>query len=104
MCCCAAAARSGGWRLTRAAATRRDHAFLLAWLTKVLRDKMRPDGGQLLGLGLTWARVVFVCTPAAKAKLCRDLVEAGWSESHIASLISFECALYSFADISFSQK
>lgn len=82
----------------------KDHAFLLAWLTKVLRDKMRPDGGQLLGLGLTWARVVFVCTPAAKAKLCRDLVTAGWSESHIASLISFECALYSFADISFSQK
>jgi hypothetical protein len=81
----------------------KDHAFLLAWLTKVLRDKARPDGGQLLGLGLMWARVVFVCTPAAKAKLCRDLVTAGWSESHIASLISFECALYSFADISFLQ-
>lgn len=78
-----------------------DYAALLVWLTKVLKDKMRPDGSQLLGLGLTWAKVVFICTPAFQAKLCRDLAAAGWSAAHIALLLWFETALYSFADILF---
>lgn len=81
--------------------SQRDYAALLVWLAKVLRDKTRPDGGQLLGIGLTWAKVVFVCTPAFKDKLSRDLSTAGWSAAHISLLISFETALYRFADILF---
>ena len=81
--------------------SQRDYAALLAWLTKVLKDKMRPDGGQLLGVGLSWAKVVFICTPAFQTKLCRDLAAAGWTAAHISLLLWFETALYSFADILF---
>lgn len=81
--------------------SQKDYAALLAWLTKVLKDKMRPDGGQLLGMGLSWAKVVFICTPAFQAKLCRDLAASGWTPAHIALLLWFETALYGFAEILF---
>jgi hypothetical protein len=84
--------------------SQRDYAALLTWLTKVLRDKMRPDGCLLLGVGLTWAKVVFICTPAFQAKLCRDLSNAGWSETHIALLLRFEVELYLFEDILFPKQ
>lgn len=80
----------------------KDYQALLTWLGKVLRDKLRPDGSNLLGLGGVWSRVIFICTPAFKDKLERDLIAAGWKNFHIESLLLFECALYKFAEILFS--
>jgi hypothetical protein len=56
----------------------------------------------LLGAGMTWAKVVFVCVPAFRSKLTRDLIERGWQKNQLAALISFECSLYNFEDINFS--
>jgi len=80
----------------------KDYQALLSWLGKVLRDKMRPDGAQLLGPGVAWAQVVFICIPAFQAKLCRDLEAAGWEKTHIERSVSFCTDLYYFEDILFS--
>jgi hypothetical protein len=79
----------------------KDYKALIAWLGKIIRDKLRPEGGQLLGPGNSWERVIFICTPAFRDRLCRSLVDSGWSKNHIELLLSFECALYKFEDILF---
>jgi hypothetical protein len=79
----------------------KDYARLLNWLARVGSDALRPSGPALLGDGLRWAKAVFVCTPAFRAKLCRDLAAAGWKRSSIDSFVMFEPSLYSLEDIRF---
>lgn len=80
----------------------KDYARLLNWLTKVRSDVLRASGPVLLGSGLLWAKIVFVCTSAFQAKLCRDLLGVGWKKDSIDSLIMFAPSLYSFEDIRFA--
>lgn len=80
----------------------KDYKALLVWLGKILRDMQRPEGAQLLGPGVVWSRAIFVCTPAFRDKLRRDLAATGWKMTQIESLLWFECALYSFEDILFT--
>jgi len=80
-----------------------DYKALLAWLDKVLRDMKRPDGAQLLGPGLVWSRAIFICTPAFRDKLQRDLLAAGWTAGYLSTNLCFEVALYRFEDILFPQ-
>jgi len=80
----------------------KDYAQLLRWLAQVGIDALRPSGPTLLDKGLHWAKVVFVCTPAFQARLCRDLAAAGWKKNAIDSIIMFKPSLYSFEDIVFS--
>jgi len=79
-----------------------DYSKLLEWLGIVVRDAFRPAGQELLGDGLRWGKVVFVCTRAFRDKLSRDLTAAGWKKNHFETLISFNLSLYSFEDILFS--
>lgn len=79
----------------------RDYTRLLAWLGAVAADVAKPSGPTLLGNGAVWAKIIFVCSPASRTKLCRDLEAAGWKKSLIDALLSFEVALYSFEDILF---
>jgi hypothetical protein len=78
----------------------KDYAKLLRWLKLVAHDV----GGEskLLGDGLVWARVVFICTPAFAARLHRDLLAAGYKKSMLDTLIRCEATLYRFEDIVFS--
>lgn len=80
----------------------KEYGRLLDWLEVVRQDAGRGNGAMLLGAGLTWAKVVFICLPAFRSKLSRDLVERGWQKNQVAALISFECSLYKFEDITFS--
>ncbi|MDA8095794.1 MAG: replication-relaxation family protein [Betaproteobacteria bacterium] len=80
----------------------RDYGRLLQWLGVVGRDAFRQSGPELLRDGLRWAKVVFICTEAFCARLCRDLAAAGWKKNHIDTLLRFEMSLYTFEDISFS--
>jgi hypothetical protein len=79
----------------------RDYAQLLRWLAQVGSDILRPAHPTLLDTSLRWAKVVFVCTPAFQARLCRDLAAAGWKKNVIDSVILFKPSLYSFEDIVF---
>ena len=79
----------------------KDYAKLLSWLDNIVRDAMRPGGPALLGTGLRWGRVMFVCTEAFRHKLTRDLTGKGWEKSHFDTLIAFETTLYRFMDILF---
>ncbi|MEC5207626.1 hypothetical protein QF022_002582 [Vogesella perlucida] len=79
----------------------KDYAKLLSWLDNIVRDAMRPGGPALLGTGLRWGRVMFVCTEAFRNKLTRDLTGKGWEKSHFDTLIAFETTLYRFMDILF---
>jgi hypothetical protein len=85
----------------RSRKNKKDYAALLIWLTKVLRNKMQPGETQLLGPGVFWAKVVFICTLAFQVKLFRDLEAAGWKKSHIDHLIWCSSELYIFEDIVF---
>lgn len=78
----------------------KDYAKLLAWLKLVANDAAAES--KLLGDGLVWARVVFVCTPAFMARLRRDLLAAGCKKSALDTLVCFETKLYRFEDIAFS--
>jgi len=80
----------------------KDYAQLLCWLDVVVRDAFCPSGPTLLGERLRWSRVIFVCSAAFRAKLCRDLVMTGWTNGHIDALLLFETSLYKFKDIVFS--
>lgn len=80
----------------------KDYARLLQWLGAVGRDAFRQSGPEFLGDGLRWGKIVFICTLAFQAKLCRDLVEAGWKRNLIDAFIKFETSLYNFEDIQFS--
>lgn len=77
-------------------------AGLRCWLAAFKQDALKQSGSVLLGEKLTWAKVVFICTPAFRAKLCSDLEAAGWSEKEIKKLLKFEMSLYQFRDIIFS--
>ncbi|CBJ36691.1 protein of unknown function [Ralstonia solanacearum CMR15] len=78
----------------------RDYKKLLAWLRLVADDAAGES--KLLGNGLVWAAVVFVCTPAFMARLRRDLLAAGCKRSALDTLVRFETKLYRFEDIAFS--
>lgn len=80
----------------------KDYARLLQWLGAVGRDAFRQTGPELLGDGLRWGKVLFVCTPSFRDKLCRDLAAVGWKKMHIDTFLSFETSLYRFEDIAFS--
>lgn len=79
-----------------------DYSALLAWLGKVLRDSSRREGAQLLGLGQSWGRLMFICTPAFESKLRRDLTALGWGQQQVDALACFHSALYSLEDTLFS--
>jgi hypothetical protein len=87
--------------IERSRKSARDYAKLLSWLNTVANDAFQQSGSVLLGKGLRWAKVVFICTAAFEAKLCRDLMAAGWKKSAIDALICFETELYHFVDILF---
>jgi len=78
-----------------------DYRDLLKWLQMVARDAERPGGAQLLGKGLQWGKVVFICTRAFRAKLLRDLEAAGLKKSSAERLLWFETELYVFRDTLF---
>ncbi|WP_175764196.1 hypothetical protein [Burkholderia ambifaria] len=77
-----------------------DRAKLHAFLKAVREDANRTEGPVLLG-GLRWAKVVFICTPAFRVRLVRELKAAGWSEATIDRLTCYVDELYSFEDIAF---
>lgn len=78
----------------------KDYAKLLRWL-KLVADDFAGES-TLLGGGLVWARVVFICTLAFAARLRRDLLAAGYKKSVLDTLIRCEVTLYKFEDIVFS--
>lgn len=80
----------------------KEYQALLAWMGKVLHDSARRDGSRLLGPGQAWGRVIFVCTPAFKTKLSRDLQAAGWTQQQLDAVTCFESALYKVVETLFS--
>lgn len=80
----------------------RDYAKLLKWLDTVAADAADASGSKLLGDGMKWGKVIFVCTRAFRAKLTRDLVAKGWKKSALDALITFSTELYRFEDIVFA--
>lgn len=79
----------------------RDYIRLLQWLQTVKRDVIGKPNSDLLGKGIQWASIIFICTPAFQKKLCKDLANSGWDESSISSLITFDATLYSMLDRTF---
>lgn len=79
----------------------KDYKALLVWLGSVLQDSTRRDGPRLLGPGLVWGRVIFICTRAFEERLRKDLASAGWTQQQVDTLSCFESALYIFEDILF---
>ncbi|WP_250476210.1 hypothetical protein [Caballeronia sp. INML1] len=80
----------------------KEYARLLKWLDAVAADAASTSGSKLLGNGMKWGKVIFVCTRAFRAKLTRDLVAAGWKKSALDAFITFSTELYRFEDIVFS--
>jgi len=78
----------------------KDYMRLISWLDALCRSVM-SQGRVLVGPELRLERVVFVCSPRFSAKLCRDLMDAGWSKPKIDSLLHFETSLYRIEDIAF---
>lgn len=64
-----------------------DHARLRSTLEAFKNDALRQSGSVLLGNKLSWAKVVFICTPSFRVKLCRELEASGWSKKEIASVV-----------------
>ena len=79
----------------------KDYTKLLEWLRIVGHDAFRQSGSILLGSGLRWERIIFICTPSFCLKLINYLKSAGWKDNAINRLLSFESSLYSFKDILF---
>jgi hypothetical protein len=79
-----------------------EYARLLKWLSEVAADAASASDSKLLGSGLRWGKVIFVCTPAFESKLRRDLLATGWKRISIEALIRFETTLYRFEDIVFA--
>ena len=82
-----------------------DYAHLLRWLGVVGQDAPRPAAALMKDKDkepLRWGRVVFVCAPAFRERLCQDLKEAGWSPGKIDALIFFSTSLYPLQDIAFA--
>lgn len=80
----------------------KDYARLLRWVTTVGNDIRRPSGPQLLGARLRWAKVVFFCTSAFRAKLLRDLAAAGWTAEMVEAFVIFRKTLYSIEGMTFA--
>jgi hypothetical protein len=80
----------------------KEYASLLRWLGVAAQDAFRPAGPVLLGEKVRWGKVVFICTPAFRAKLIRDLMAVGWKKAHFDRLLKFETCLYHFEGIFFS--
>nr|WP_277627425.1 replication-relaxation family protein [Burkholderia stabilis] len=80
----------------------KEYARLLRWLDAVASDAANASGSKLLGNGLKWGKVVFVCTRAFRAKLTRDLLAKGWKKSALDALIAFSTELYRFEGIVFA--
>ena len=78
-----------------------DYSRLLRWLHDAGKDAQGPAVSALLGRDLRWGRIVFVCGPAFKEKLSRDLEAAGWARSRIDALLFFCTSLYVMQDIAF---
>lgn len=78
----------------------KDYAKLLKWLRLVADDAAGES--QLLGDGLLWTKVVFVCTRAFESRLRRDLLAASHKKSVFDTLVCFQTTLYRFEDIAFS--
>lgn len=89
------------YEVERSRKNAKDYARLLKWLQSVRRDALPGRESVMLGKGLRWARIVFICTPAFRSKLLRDLEAAGWQKDTVETLITFETTLYSFADMLF---
>lgn len=80
----------------------KDYAKLLTWLGVVAADAVGSSESKLLGDGLRWEKVIFVCTTAFQLRLTRDLKAAGWKQGLLDALVSFSTELYRFEDIMFS--
>jgi hypothetical protein len=80
----------------------KDYSALQRFLTAAVRDAFQTSGSILLGGEIQWGKVMFVCRPTFKVKLCRDLRAKGWTDKTIETFISFETLLYEFKDINFS--
>ncbi|HDR9271203.1 hypothetical protein ISF61_22075 [Burkholderia pseudomallei] len=80
----------------------KEYAKLLKWLDAVAADAANASGSKLLGRGLEWGKVIFICTRAFRAKLTRDLLVKGWKKSALDTLIEFSTELYRFEDIVFA--
>jgi broad specificity phosphatase PhoE len=80
----------------------KDYAKLLQWLGKVGTDALSTPTPALLGENLCWAKVIFICTPAFREKLLRDLLDFGWKKFQLDALLCFKTELYRFVDILFS--
>ncbi|AIV53351.1 replication-relaxation family protein [Burkholderia pseudomallei] len=77
-----------------------DQAKLHAFLNAFHDDANRADGPILLG-GPRWAKVIFICTPAFRIRLVRELEKSGWSAESVKRLIAFVDDTYHFTDIAF---
>lgn len=86
----------------RSRKNQKDYANLLQWLTKIGRGTIHATEAVAPGKGLSWGGIVFICTPAFRAKLMRDLAAAGWSGSTLKRLVSFETELYKFENMLFA--
>lgn len=80
----------------------KDYAALLKWLGLAAQDAFRATGPVLLGERVRWGKIAFICTPAFRTKLTRDLTAAGWKKAHLDAFLIFEVHLYSFEEILFS--
>lgn len=67
-----------------------DYAKLLTWLDQVRADARNPGASQLLGAGLRWGKVLFVCKPAFQGKLLKDLTARGWRQTETDALLVFD--------------
>lgn len=84
----------------RSARNVRDRDMLLRWLGHVWNQVFGKPSTSIAP-GAAMARVIFVCRPAFKKKLERDLRALGWTWEQLKALIMFETALYSLEDIAF---
>lgn len=84
----------------RSARNARDRNMLLRWLGH-MRNQVFGKPGVPIAAGAVLARVIFICRPAFKKKLERDLLALGWTWEQLKTLIMFETALYSLEDIAF---
>lgn len=74
--------------------------------TRRLVEAVRETADQphlLFGDGVSHAKIIFICTTAYQARLCRDLEASGWDKKDIAKHLRFEKSLYQFQDINFSR-
>lgn len=99
-------AREAIWwvEVERSRKNSKDYARLLAWLQRVAQDVTQQGGvgARLLGEKLQWRKVIFICTPAFRNKLLKDLAGLGVKKVFAETLLSFETELYNLEDISFN--